>query len=187
MKVNPLIRTPGMASKTRIEDAQVKRNFKFTHNGTAYRVFETSPKRTQDVLRFELWKDGATMPYVVSFQDAQGDSFGCSCPAGKFKRADGPCKHVRMCRAEFLTASTSPRRPAPTKKVKALPAPAAAQLALCGLDEVDEIEKELQALRAEFRVVDTEIKQKQSKLAEILRKGKLLADRLEKAKARRAA
>lgn len=105
----------------RIEDAGVLRQFNFNFQGSNYRVYETTPKRTQDVFRFELWKVGGKEPYVVSFQDGRGHSGQCSCPAGLYHRAKGECKHVRLCRSEFLTASAAPTPASPARSAAKAP------------------------------------------------------------------
>ena len=167
-----------MANRTRMEDAGVKRNFTFNHSGTEYRVFETTPKRTQDMFRFELWKTGSSKPYVVSFQDSDGRSSGCSCPAGLYHRAKGECKHVKMCRSEFLTVSERPAaRPAATPAPKALPA-RTNQLALPGLDEVKALGEKIETLRAEYVSKKAELTRVTDELAEIERKGKLARERM---------
>jgi hypothetical protein len=170
----------------RIEDAGVKRNFTFNKDGTSYRVFETTPKRTQDVFRFELWKNGSSKPYVVSFQDAQGHSSGCSCPAGLYHRNHGECKHVKMCRSEFLTASSTPARSAPRQAApKALPS-RRPQLALPGMDEMKALEDEVESLRGQYASKKAEMARLTDELAEIERKGKLARNRLETLRSRAA-
>jgi hypothetical protein len=174
-----------MANRTRqVEDAGVKRNFTFNKDGTEYRVFETSPKRSQDVFRFELWKEGSSKPYVVSFQDVDGRSSGCSCPAGLYHRAKGECKHVKMCRSEFLTATSrpAPRQAAPAPR--ALPA-RQTQLSLVGMDESKVLTDKIAALRGQYATKRAEmlaaqdvLAQLTDELAEIERSGKLARDRL---------
>jgi hypothetical protein len=185
-----------MANRTRtVEDAGVKRNFTFNKDGTQYRVFETNPKRTQDVFRFELWKEGSSKPYVVSFQDQAGQSSGCSCPAGLYHRAKGECKHVKMCRSEFLTATSrpAPRQAAPASK--ALPAPVArqAQLSLVGMDESKTLTDKIAALRDQYATKRTEMLAAQDvlakltdELADIERSGKLARERLNLLRSRAA-
>jgi hypothetical protein len=168
-----------MANRTRtVEDAGVKRNFTFNKDGTEYRVFETNPKRSMDLFRFELWKPGSSKPYVVSFQSDDGSRSACSCPAGLYHRAHGECKHVKMCRAEFMTASSrpAPARPAPVAP-KALPA-RSNQLALPGLDEMKTLEDKVETLRAEYAAKKAELTRVTDELAEIERKGKLARERL---------
>ncbi len=179
-------RSPGMANRTRnVEDAGVKRNFTFNHSGTQYRVFETTPKRTQDVLRFELWKSGASKPYVVSFQSEDGSRAACSCPAGLYHRAHGECKHVKMCRSEFLTASARPARPAAKPTPRALPA-RTAQMALPGLDETKALEEKIESLRAAYASKKAELDLVTRELAEIERSGKLARERLNLLRSRAA-
>lgn len=171
-----------MAKQSRIEDAQVKRQFTFTKDGTSYRVFETAPKRTVDVFRFELWKTGSMKPYVVAFQDTYGRSGSCSCPAGLYHRSKGECKHVKMCRMEFLTDSrpaATPTRSAPTRAAKVLPAHVA-QMNFRGMDEVEELASKLKALRAQYKA-------KKAELDGIEREGNLIKARLETLRKRRAA
>jgi hypothetical protein len=183
-----------MANRTKtVEDAGVKRNFTFNKDGTEYRVFETNPKRSQDLFRFELWKEGSSKPYVVSFQSQDGTQAACSCPAGLYHRGHGPCKHVRMCRAEFLTPSTS-ARPAPVTQpqTKALPA-RRNQLALPGLDEMKTLEDKIQSLRGQYAAkkvevdaAQAELNKVQDELAEIERSGKLARERLNLLRSRAA-
>lgn len=151
---------------TRIEDAGVLRQATFTRDGTTYLVFETRPKRTQDHFRFELRKEGESKAYVVSFQDQNGDSAACSCPAGIYHRAKGECKHVKMCRAEFMTAQVRRQAPAATRpapralpdapRARALPAQED-QLALPGMDELSELTKKLNELRVNFKSKKAEV------------------------------
>lgn len=177
LKVISEIRTPDMAHRSRssrIEDAGVLRQVKFNREGVDYNVFETRPKRGQDHYRFEVRKDGQAEAYVVSFQDAGGDSGQCSCKAWIFRRQD--CKHIKMCRTEFFTAST-PRRaaPAPTPAARALPPVARAlpvkedQLALPGMSEVDELQKKLLDLRVSYRAKKAEVDAAQAKLNDLSR------------------
>lgn len=179
-----------MAHRT-VENAGVRRNFTFNHNGTEYRVFETDPKRTMDVLRFELWKPGSTKPYVVAFQSEDGERSSCSCPAGLYHRNHGECKHVKMCRSEFLTASTPARRPSAAKPApKALPAtskslPArSGQMSLPGLDEVKNLETKIATLRSRYTEKKAALATLQAEMAEIEREGKLCRDRLNTLQAR---
>lgn len=177
-----------MANRTRtVEDAGVKRNFTFNKDGTEYRVFETTPKRTQDVFRFELWKEGSSKPYVVSFQDVDGRSSGCSCPAGLYHRAKGECKHVKMCRSEFLTASSrpAPRHAAPAPRALPGRTPASTQLSLVGMDESKVLTDKIAALRGQYATKRAEmlaaqdvLAQLTDELAEIERSGKLARERL---------
>ncbi len=127
----------------RIEDAGVKEVHEFRYNGTDYRVYETRTKRSQDVFRFECWKEGSHKPYVVSFQDHHGSSSGCDCPAGKFQRAKGECKHVKMVRSEFLAgarvSNAAKRAPDKALPAKATKSPVAA------------LEAALEAKRSDYR------------------------------------
>jgi hypothetical protein len=74
--------------------------------GTEYIVRQTATKRRIDVLRYEVRKDAGdviTEPYVVSFQDAEGRSGGCSCPDWIYRRGQkGDCKHIHAIRAAFV-------------------------------------------------------------------------------------
>jgi hypothetical protein len=177
-----------MATRTRhVENAGVKRNFTFNKDGTQYRVFETDPKRTQDVFRFELWKEGSSKPYVVSFQDEAGRSSGCSCPAGLYHRAKGECKHVKMCRSEFLTASSrpAPRQAAPAPRALPARAKPQTQLSLVGMSEEKMLADKIVALRGQYAAKRVEMLAAQDaltkltdELAEIERSGKLARERL---------
>jgi hypothetical protein len=57
----------------------------------AYTISETETKREKDHRRFEVLKDGAKMPYVVSIQHI--GTMECSCPAGVTQK---PCKHLGL-------------------------------------------------------------------------------------------
>lgn len=127
-------------------------------------MFETRPKRTQDKYRFELRKEGEVDAYVVSFQDDTGDRAQCSCKGWVFRRQD--CKHCKMCRAEFFTATTRRAAPTQTPTARALPAQARAlpaaqvredQLALPGMDELSELTKKLNETRAAYKAKKIEV------------------------------
>ena len=74
--------------------------------GTEYIVRETRTKRNIDVRRFEVRKDQGdviTEPYVVSFQDHEGRSGGCSCPDWIYRRGQkGDCKHIHGVRNALM-------------------------------------------------------------------------------------
>ena len=180
-----------MASQT--EHAGVLRQTTFYKDGTNYRVFETRTKRSQDVFRFELWKEGSDMPYVVSFQNHSGSQGACSCPAGKFHRAKGECKHIRICRSEFMTGSASapvaaPKaRPAPSA-VKALPAAWQPEQKSLGFEkmEVSAIEAEMASLRSDWSTKKLEADALKAEMAAIEAKGIALKAKLAALKSRAA-
>lgn len=150
---------------TRIEDAGVLRRTKFTRDGVTYGVFETRPKRMMDKYRFELRKEGEVNAYVVSFQDVNGDRAQCSCKGWIFRRQD--CKHCKMCRAEFFTAS--PRR----QPAAAAPIPSRAlpdredQLAFPGMDELSELTQKLNELRGSYKGKKIEIEAAEALLSSL--------------------
>jgi hypothetical protein len=158
-----------MANRT-VESAGVRRNFTFNKDGTEYRVFETNPKRTQDLFRFELWKDHAETPYVVSFQEQDGSRGACSCPAGKFHRAHGECKHIKMCRVEFMSASRAANPQRPTSK--------ALTSGSKWDSEIATLESKVRNLRTAYAQKKAEVERATNELAEIEREGKLAKDRL---------
>lgn len=178
-------------AQRRLENAGVLRNFTFEKDGVEYRVFETTTKRTQDLFRFELWKPESEKPYVVSFQTEDGRVGACDCPAGKFHRNHGDCKHIKMCRMEFMTSSgnrTQSQRtgqdvPAPkprTAKNVARPTPMLVQTSLPGLDPKEALVKELKDLRASY-AQKRDLRDSLDKELDLLaRQGSLLKERIGK-------
>ena len=69
--------------------------------GQDYQVKETSCKRRIDTRRFEVRKlDGSLAePYVVTFQDSEGDACQCGCPDWIYRRRQ--CKHITGIKAAF--------------------------------------------------------------------------------------
>lgn len=75
--------------------------------GQNYLVQETTPKRRQDIRRFEVTKDdGESDPYVVSFQNGNGSKAQCSCKDWIFRRHN--CKHIRGCQDTFASLPAAP-------------------------------------------------------------------------------
>lgn len=178
-----------------VEPAGVRKHFTFNYQGSEYRVFETDPRRPIDRFRFELWKQGAAKPYVVAFQDDQGLKSACSCPAGLYHRAAGECRHVKMCRSEFLAGvPRAPERPAQAKPSKSSGKltgsgsgrSGSGQLALPGIaaQEMQQLVAQLDSLKARYRAKKAEIARLTAGLAEIEREGRLARDRLNHLRAR---
>lgn len=69
--------------------------------GQDYQVKETTPKRRIDARRWEVRKlDGSlSEPYVVTFQDSDGDKCQCGCPDWIYRRRQ--CKHITGIKAAF--------------------------------------------------------------------------------------
>jgi len=63
-----------------------------------YTISETDTKRDVDFRRFNVSKDGARKPYVVTFQTNTGRKAACSCPAGIRQLG---CKHVVMVKSVY--------------------------------------------------------------------------------------
>jgi hypothetical protein len=66
--------------------------------GSTYEIVETPTKRKVDVRRWELSKGDGSKPYVVTFQDHDGESTACSCKGGIFHKH---CKHMDGVRAAY--------------------------------------------------------------------------------------
>jgi hypothetical protein len=96
----PVPQAPASAPRRTVV-SKIGSTLQLEFKGQDYQVKETTCKRRCDVRRWEVRKLDGTLsdPYVVTFQDAHGDSTACSCPDAIYRKRF--CKHQAGIKAAF--------------------------------------------------------------------------------------
>lgn len=141
----------------------------------SYQVRATTPRRSQDVARFEVQKQGKDNTYTVTFQTRDGSKGQCSCPAGKTRKT---CRHQKMLR-EFAAKVAAP----PPQQT--LPFPQASQKPV-GPDPATEYQgcrKQYAELRTRREGLAKQLAEIDVQMKRVETRGKTLKAELEKGRA----